>query len=202
MKGYHFTSNTLRDGSPIPQVGEWLEFDGPVVPCRSGLHASEEPFDALEFAPGNLLHRVELEGGLISHGDPVDKWCGRRRKISATIDAEDLLREFARWCAQQVLHLWDAPQVVVDYLSTGDATVRDAASAAASAAAWDAASAAAMDAAWDAASAAASAAAWAAARGAARDAARDAQRTQFRIMVESSFLAADEGGGREKFPKR
>ena len=175
MKGYHFTSNTLRDGSPIPPVGEWLEFDGPVVPCRSGLHASEEPFDALGFAPGNLLHQVELEGDLISHGDPVDKWCGRRRKIIATIDAENLLREFARWCAQQVLHLWDAPQVVVDYLSTGDAAARDAA--------WAAACAAARATARATARAAASAAAWAAAWAAAGDAARDAQNEQLEKML-------------------
>ena len=120
MLAYHFTSATLRDGRPIPPIGEWLEHDGKIIPCERGLHASEHPFDALSFSPGNLLHRVELEGDLVPHGDPVDKHAGRRRKIIATIDAEPLLREFARWCAAQVLHLWAAPQVVKDYLATGD----------------------------------------------------------------------------------
>lgn len=91
MLAYHFTGETLRDRRPIPEIGDWLEHSGPVVPCRSGLHASEHPFDALIFAPGKFLHLVELEGDLASHGDPVDKWCGRRR-ILKTIDATDLLR--------------------------------------------------------------------------------------------------------------
>ena len=166
MDGYHFTGKTLRDGRPIPPIGEWLEHDGPLVPCKSGLHASAHPFDALKYAPGNMLHRVELEGDLVLHGDPPDKCVGRRRKIIATIDATSLLREYARWCASQVLYLWDAPQVVRDYLATGDESLRAAA----------------RDAAW-------------AAAGAARDAARDAagaagaaeaaQRAKFAEMVDA-----------------
>ena len=31
---------------------------------------------------------------------------------------------FARWCADQVLHLWGAPDVVREYLRTGDASLR------------------------------------------------------------------------------
>ena len=131
MKAYWFSSDTLRDGRPIPPPGEWLEHDGPIIPCESGLHASEHPFDAMAYAPGNMLHMVELEGDLISHGNPVDKWVGRRRKIVATIDATDLLREFARWCALQVIDMWNAPQVVREYLETGDESKRDAARAAA-----------------------------------------------------------------------
>ena len=164
MIGYHFTSDTLRDGRPIPPIGEWLEHDGPIEPCRSGLHASEHPFDAFTYAPEHILHKVGLEGDLQSHGDPIDKWVGRRRKILATIDAEPLLREFARWCALQVIELWDAPLVVRQYLETGDESLRTAARDAAGDAARDAARAAARDAAWDAAGAAA------------RDAAQDATR--------------------------
>jgi len=51
------------------------------VPCKLGLHASKHPFDALQFAPGNILHRVSLCGYLVPHGDPVDQFVGRRRKI-------------------------------------------------------------------------------------------------------------------------
>ena len=130
MIGYHFTSATLRDGRPIPPVGEWLEHDGPVVPCVSGLHASEHPFDALQYAPGPMLHQVELEGDLISHGEPVDKWCGRRRRIIASIDATDVLRAFARQCAMEVIDQWAAPPVVREYLETGNESLRAAAGAA------------------------------------------------------------------------
>jgi hypothetical protein len=201
LLGFHFSADTLRDGSPLPPVGEWFRLPEsvPIRPCVSGLHASVHPFDAFEFAPGPLLHRVELRGELTPHGDPIDKWAGRERRIIASLDATDLLRAFARHCALDVLRLWRAPQSVRDYLEAGDEAKRDAAwnaaSAAASVAAWDAA--------WDAASAAASAAARAAARdatspaawdaaraaawAAAWDAARAAQRVRFRKMVTSAF---------------
>ena len=144
MKGYHFTSDKLRDGRPVPPIGEWLEHEGDVIICKSGLHASQHPFDALTYAPGHLLHKVIVEGDIVKQDD---KFAGRRRKIVATIDAEDLLRKFARMCALDVIDKWDAPDVVVRYLKTGDeslrSTARAAAWAAARAAAWDAARAAA-----------------------------------------------------------
>jgi len=84
-------------------------------------------------------------------------------------------RIFARWCALQVVHLWDCPDITRQYLETGDEGIRaaanDAAGDAASAAAWAAASAAANDVAW----AAAGAAAWDAARTAAGAAAWDVE---------------------------
>ena len=128
ITGYHFTtSNALRDGRPIPATGEWFGHIGPIVPCSCGLHASEHPIDALKYAPGPRLHRVELAGDLVQHGDPADKWVGRRRRIIASIDATAILREHARWCALQVIGLWDAPQVVREYLETGDADIWSAA---------------------------------------------------------------------------
>ena len=206
MKAYHFTGDTLRDGRPIPAIGEWLDHPGPIVPCESGLHASEHPFDALQFAPGPMLHLVELDGEIQTHGNPPDKIVGRRRRIVASIDATDLLREFARWCALQVVHLWQCPDVVRRYLETGDESIRVAARDAVRAAAWDSAWAAAKDAAWAAARAAAKDAAkdaawaawdsaWASARASAwdsawdsaRDAARAAQRAKFSEVVNTAF---------------
>jgi hypothetical protein len=124
MKAYHFTGSTLLDGAPIPAAGEWLIHTGTIEPCRSGLHASQHPFDALKYAPGSLLHLVEIEGDIQEHGEPVDKVVGRRRKILATIDAGPLLCEFARWCALQVIDLWDAPQIVREYLASGEKSLR------------------------------------------------------------------------------
>ena len=175
--GYHFSSDVLRNGDPIPPIGQWLKHEGDVKPCKSGLHASEHPFDALQWAPGSLLHRVELRGDLQSRGDPVDKWAGRERRILQTIDATDLLRVFARWCALQVMDFWDAPQVVHDYLKTGDECKRQAAGAAA----WEAREAA------RAAREAAREAAWAAAWEAAWAAARAAQRDEFARLVDQAF---------------
>jgi len=131
MIAYHFTTTTLRDGSPIPPIGHTLGHTGPVTPCESGLHASEHPFDALTYAPGPILHRVELTGGLIAHGDPPDKHVGRERTILATLDAGSLLYTFARQCAMDVAHLWDAPPAALHYLRTGDPESRCVADSAA-----------------------------------------------------------------------
>ena len=184
IDAYHFVGATLRDGAPVPADGVWLEHAGPLVMCASGLHAARHSFDALAYAPSPLLCRVQMDGETVEQDD---KLVSRRRRILARIDVTDLLWAFARQCASDVLPLWDAPDVVRRYLTTGDETLRDAARAAAGTAAWDAAAAArdaARAAAWDAARAA-RAAAWdgaaaaryaagAAARAAAWDAAGDA----------------------------
>lgn len=194
IRAYHFVGYTLRDGRPVPSDGEWLTHEGEAVMRESGLHASRDPFDALQYAPGPVLCLVDCDD-VVDEGD--DKLVCRRRRIVARFDATDLLRAFARECALDVVHLWYAPQVVVDYLRSGDDSLRDAARAAAWAAARAAAlaaaraaacaaawAAAALDAAaWDAARAAARDAAW----DAARDAALDAQRQRFNALVAAKF---------------
>ena len=112
--------------------------------------------------------------------------------LRACDGADDIARWLARWAAVTVNHRWDAPDIVVQYLRTGDETIRAAAgaaagaaeSAAARAACWAAAGAASRAAAgaaywsassaadWSAARAADRAACWAADRAAARAAAR------------------------------
>ncbi|OFW58462.1 MAG: hypothetical protein A2133_00850 [Actinobacteria bacterium RBG_16_64_13] len=156
MRAYHFVGATLRDGREIPEDGEWLEHESLVAMCESGLHASRHPFDALQYAPGATLCLVDVEGVV---EDQDDKLVARRRRIVRRVDATALLREFARWCVLQVIHLRDAPAVVREYLETGREDLRTAAWAAA----WDAA----WDAAW--------AAAW------------DAQRAKFAEMVNAAF---------------
>ena len=173
---WHFVGDTLRDGRDIPRDGEWLVHAGPVRICESGLHYSLDPFDALTYAPGPILCRVEVEG-IVAKQD--DKGVARRRRIVARRDMTEYLRWFARLSALSVVHLWDTPDVVLDYLMTGDEPLRVAA--------WDAAMDAAWAAAWDAAWAAARAAAWDAARAAARAAARDEQRREFNRLVQEAF---------------
>ena len=161
--GWHFINgDRLRDGTTAPADNEWLEYKGELVMCESGLHFSKKPHEALNYAPGATLCLIEY-GGKVIMGD--DKGVCSRRKIIARMDAAELLRFYARMQAVKALEYWDTepPEVVCDYLMTGDASLR----AAARAAAWAAAS----DAAGAAAGAAARAAAWAAARDAARDAA-------------------------------
>lgn len=198
---WHFLSDSqkLRDGRTAPPDGEVLAHDGPVVPCKSGLHASEDIFDALLYSPGHILCRVECWGTTRKEHDKLA--CDRRR-ILWRINTGPLLRQWARWCALQFAHLWNPPKVVMDFLTTGDESLRGAA--------WDAA--------WDetlpldeavaAAAAAARAAAWAETRetraldvarttaqcaaqaaasdGSRRDAATVAQRTKLLELIEAA----------------
>jgi len=157
MRAWHFVGPKLRDGRPVPADGEWLIHDGPVEMCKMGLHASKRIIDALRYAPGHTICRVECDDVVAEQND---KLVCRKRMILWRVDGEELLRDFARRCALDVVHLWDAPDVVVKYLQTGDESLRAAAGAAARAAAWSAA----RDAAWAASWAASEAASWAAAR--------------------------------------
>jgi len=178
IRAWHFTDDMfLRDGQPLV-VGQTYTHAGRVKLCDSGLHASKRPIDALQYAPGNVVSRVECGGEMLNGGD---KLVCTERTVLWAYDAEEVLRHFARLCALDVIHLWDAPAHVAQYLRTGDedmrAAARDAGAAAwaAGAAAWDAAGGAAWAAAWDAAGGGVGAAAAAArAAGAARGAARAA----------------------------
>lgn len=189
-RGYHFTADKLRNGDPIPAIGEWISVSGPVIPCKSGLHMSEHPYDALRYSPGCKLHLVEIRVDIQSHGDPVDKWVGRERRIIATIDATAVLRVWGRWCALEVAHLWDCPDIVRRYLETGDESIRAEAWAEALAA-WEPTNAAgsAVWAAYRAASGDASNAALAASNAAsdAGLAAFDAKREKLQTLVNEEF---------------
>lgn len=189
-RAWRFVGDTLRDGRPVPKDGVKLVHPGKPILCESGLHASLRPWDALPFAPGTTLCLVEC-GGTILHGS--DKLVCTERTILVRMDARPLLRYFARQQALSVIHLWEPPEVVCDYLMTGDDSLRAAAMAAAMAAAWAAraASDAASDAARDAAWAASWDASWAAARAAARAAAlaaRDAARAAASVSFDNSVF--------------
>jgi len=125
---WHFVDELLKDGSDIPADGEALVFDDPVSICASGLHASERIIDALKYAPGNTICRVEC-GDVVGRQD--DKLVCRSRTIVWRVDAEDLLRDFARKVALDVADLWDIPDVVRKFLETGDDNFRVAARSAA-----------------------------------------------------------------------
>ena len=123
---WHFTSDKLRDGTPIPAIGEKLVFNDDIEICRKGYHWSKEPFDAMKYAPGNTLHMVQYGGNI---QEQEDKGCSSERTILKSIDAAYLLRRFAADQALSVSHLWDMPDIVKAYLTTLDETIRQAATA-------------------------------------------------------------------------
>ena len=161
--------------------------------CHAGLHASIHPLDALGYAASNFVYRVELSGVMDVASDKI---AATERMYLWGYDAEFVLKKFARMCALDVARLWDAPAVVVQYLKTGDDSLRAAAGAAARAAAraaaWDTAWAAACDTAW--------AAAWAAAGAAAGDAAGDtAWDTACDTACDTAWAAAREKQNRRLY---
>ena len=183
---WHFTGKTLRYGSPTPPIGHTLKMDGEIILCERGFHASLHPFDALLYAPGQFLHKVEMGGNILHQND---KLVASERTILQSIDATELLCKASRLYALDVIHLWNAPKVVQDFLKTGDEKLRDAALAAAWTAAWTDARAAALAATL----AATSAAAWTAARDASLAATRAATRaaswTDARAKQKEQFLS-------------
>lgn len=177
MKAWHFISSDRRlryDDNRRVEAGEIYTTDADPVLCIAGMHGSIKPLDALSYAPGPIVCRVDITGDVVQ-GD--DKIVGRSREVLWMADATDVLWKFARLCALDVAHLWDPPNIVLRYLRTGDESIR--------AAAWDAAWTAACGAARAAAGTAAGTAAWTAARDAAWDAAWDAQnRRLYRMLME------------------
>ena len=172
--GWHFlpADRRLRGSREVVEAGRTYRAEGPLVMCRNGMHASTRALDALSYAPGPVVSRVELLGERL---DASDKSCARERPVLWIADAATVLHEFACAVAMDALHLTEARGAGVDPCSwaaietkrrwlRGEAT--DAELRAAWSAAWSAAWRAARSAAWSAESAAWSAA-WSAARSAA-----------------------------------
>jgi len=85
MIAWHFHNGiSLRDGTAIPAVGEWLEFHGELQPGGAGLHGCARLADALHFARGTMLCQVELAGQMVDAGDKI---VATRRRILRQKDA-------------------------------------------------------------------------------------------------------------------
>ena len=123
------------DGRKIV-AGESLSVSLPLTLCKRGLHGSVNILDALNYAPGPMLWRVEISGEIL---EEKDKLCGETRKALWGFDCRDLLFSFARECALDVIGNWKAPEIVRQFLMTGDISLKYAAESAAESAAWSAA---------------------------------------------------------------
>jgi len=101
--GWHFLPNDRRlangDGREITP-GSVTSVGGSIELCKRGLHASKKPLDALRYASGEVVSRVELRGDILE-GD--DKACATERRVLWMADATDTLHEFACWCAEEAL---------------------------------------------------------------------------------------------------
>ena len=95
IKAWHFINNDftiLTDSMTRPlkvHQGQVLRHRGPLELCKKGLHASIKPIDALKYAPGAVVYRVECSGDVIQ-GD--DKLVCSRRRVLWVADAERTLK--------------------------------------------------------------------------------------------------------------
>jgi hypothetical protein len=121
-------------------MGKQYFFYGDCTGCLRPIKSYKDPLKALE------------EYSAVDESGPIYCFCIDKTKggseLIGCIEATSLLREFARKCALDVIHLWDAPAIVKEYLETGKEELRAAAWAAAGDAAWAAAGDAARAAAW------------------------------------------------------
>ena len=173
---WHFTEGaTLRDGQPL-EVGKTYTHEGEVKMCESGYHASRRLIDALRYAPGAQISRVECWGDVQEQND---KLVARNRTVLWTIDATMILHEFACRVAEIALskvtnpdprslaaikakRKWMKGKISDKDLDAAGRGAWSAAESAAKSAAWYAAE----SAAWYAAESAATSAAWYAAESA------------------------------------
>ena len=171
MLAWHFLSEDKRLGygdGRLVEVGQTLECEGEPALCSNGMHGSAMLIDALYYANGPIVCRVEIDGDVI---EDTDKLCGRRRTVLWMLNATRILHEFACTCAEDALALVERPDersvaAIKAKRRWLNGEITDEELDSARAAAWVAA--------WAALDAASWAAAWAASRAAARDAARAA----------------------------
>lgn len=212
FNAWHFCDGwQLRDGTPL-EIGRTYSVDPPIVLCEHGLHASINLIDALQYAPGDVLCRVQMWGDVQKASD---KLAATHRYVVNAIDAGDLLHEIAcivaeyaltrygngdprSWRAIKAKRAWLAGRMSFDKLHTSRLAAESAAwsaaeSAARSAAASEARSAvAAASAAWSAAAASAALSAASAARSAAAaSAAWSAAASAVRSAVWSAARSAE-----------
>jgi hypothetical protein len=95
IKAWHFsdTNRRLRYGDNRRiLLRKTLTVDVRPHTCHTGLHASIELTDAIKYAPGPILFRVDI-GGQIAYGG--DKICGTERTALWSLDVRDVIRKHA-----------------------------------------------------------------------------------------------------------
>ena len=103
MLAWHFLREDRKLNYPphtLVEAGETYTSEGKLELCANGMHASVRAIDALQYAPGAIICRVELSGEVLT---APDKLCARHRKVLWMADATNILHEFACWCAEQAL---------------------------------------------------------------------------------------------------
>lgn len=91
--------------------------------AKFGLHGSIDALDAVCNASGKHLFYCRLEGSVI-HGEDKSV-ASQRTYLAGGIDVSDVLRNFAKRYALDMVHFWDAPQIAIDYLNSDTEELRE-----------------------------------------------------------------------------
>jgi hypothetical protein len=169
LKGYKFiqANMTSKNGEAKWKLKEWKKFDGNLVMCSSGLHASPTPLTSLEYVYGDRWFIVEARGKILKDDD---KFVASEMRLIKEIPVVKVVKWFAISCARSSLKYWnkkypndkrplEAIEAAEDYLrkpteeNLKKLTAAESAAWSARSAAWSARSAA-RSAAWSAESAA------------------------------------------------
>ena len=163
---WHFVTDNrmLAHQAPPMEVAPgyiYGEPKGDIIICERGMHASRRVYDALSFAHGSQLCRVQVWGDV---AEQPDKIVGRYREVLAIRDVASELRLWGCWCIRNTpinggKAVWDLLTdersrkaiEVAERFARNEATREELAAAWAAAwnAAWDIARDTARDTAWD-----------------------------------------------------
>lgn len=100
-----FGGEALRRDLVIITPGETEHHDGPLVLCESGLHASTSLLDAMVYAPGGILRRVECDGEVVERKRGDKLVCSMRRelwRVPWSVVGPVVVR-WAAWCGRRTI---------------------------------------------------------------------------------------------------
>ena len=139
IKAWHWLWHDRRlgyDDGTLVEAGYVYSVKGPVKLCGWGLHGSIRALNALRYASYPIVSRVLLYGTVVAG---PDKLVATHREVLWIADAKEVLHDFARWCARDLLLMWPktVPDKVRAFLDTGDPALRELAYEAISLAPYD-----------------------------------------------------------------
>ena len=102
QRGYKFLTSDMRSmhGNAQWIIGKWCQHDGKLEICRSGFHASEDPYDSLQYVYGPRWFSIEAKGKILRD---KDKFVAREMRIVKELPTKRIAVKFAVACARHTL---------------------------------------------------------------------------------------------------
>lgn len=128
---YWSVDGAFPNGQKVPALGEWEWYRPGIRFVGEGFRTRFAAMDMMSGIPDDAthIHRVRVAGTVV----PTYKVLSATKiKVEWSVPAEPVLSAFARWCALIVARVWtgrwSVPKAVVEFLKTGDESLRPQAS--------------------------------------------------------------------------